>query len=60
MRFKLFRRLTLLGPRWYWRAVARNGRIVAQSEGYKNRGDAEDTIGLIQAEAALAPVEAGE
>lgn len=60
MRFKLFRRLTLFGPRWYWRAVARNGRIVAQSEGYRNRGDAEGTIAMIRHEAALAPIEAGE
>jgi uncharacterized protein YegP (UPF0339 family) len=60
MKFKLFRRLTLFGPRWYWRLVALNGRIVAQSEGYRNEADARSTIQSIRKNAAYAKVEPGE
>lgn len=60
MKFKLFRRLTLCGPRWYWRLVASNGRIVCQSEGYRNEPDARSTIQGIRKNAAYARVEAGE
>lgn len=42
-RIEIWDRLTLLGRRWYWRAVAGNGEIVAIGEGYnsaeaRNRG----------------------
>ncbi len=60
MKFKLFRRLTLLGPRWYWRLVATNGKIVAASEGYRNEADARSTIQSIRKNATYAKVEAGE
>lgn len=60
MKFKLFRRLTLFGPRWYFHIKAANHRIIAPSEGYRNKADAEATIDLIKREAADAPVEAGE
>lgn len=60
MKFRLFRRLTLFGPRWYFRLVGRNGEPIAQSEGYRNRGDAESTIMLIKASASAAKVVPGE
>lgn len=60
MKFKLFRRLTLFGPRWYFRIVARNGEPIAQSEGYVNKASAEGTIALIKFGAAEAKTEAGE
>lgn len=34
---------------WYFRIVATNGKTVAQSEGYKNRLDCEDTCKSIKA-----------
>lgn len=57
MRFKIFSRLTLLGRRWYFNARAKNGRIVLQSEGYRNRDDAVDTVKLIRTEAATSPTD---
>lgn len=60
MTFRLFRRITFFGPRWYWRLVARNGQIVAQSEGYRNEGDARATIQSIRKNAAYARVQPGE
>jgi uncharacterized protein YegP (UPF0339 family) len=35
------------GGHWYWRLRARNGEIVAQSEGYTRRESAEDTLRMI-------------
>lgn len=29
---------------WYWRVKARNGRIVAQSEGYTTKGNAQTGV----------------
>lgn len=60
MKFRLFRRLTLFGPRWYFRMVGRNGEPIAQSEGYRNRLDAESTINLIRNSAADARLVPGE
>lgn len=57
MKFVLFRRLTLRGYRWYWHLKANNGKVVAQSEGYRNRHDAADTIETIRAKAGSAVVE---
>ena len=55
MKIEAYRRLTLSGWRWYWRARARNGRIVADgAEGYRNRIDLIRSISLIQRELALA------
>lgn len=33
---------------WYFRIVASNGQIVAQSEGYRNRMDCLSTINSLQ------------
>jgi uncharacterized protein YegP (UPF0339 family) len=35
------------GQQWYFRVRGRNGRIVAQSEGYKTRRSCERTAALI-------------
>jgi uncharacterized protein YegP (UPF0339 family) len=44
MRIELFSRKRLIGrPRWYFRVVAINGQIVAQSEAYSRRLDAKAT-----------------
>lgn len=42
---------------WRFRIKADNHEIVSQSEGYQNRSDAYETVGLIQAEAADAEIE---
>ncbi|HKU52417.1 MAG TPA: YegP family protein [Nitrospira sp.] len=33
-----------VAPKWYFRVKADNGEIIAQSEGYYNRGDCYRTI----------------
>lgn len=55
MRWKIFSRRGLRGKRWYFRGIARNGEPVCQSEGYKNRADAEATVALIRSEAGISP-----
>ncbi len=60
MKFRLFRRITFFGPRWYWRLVASNGKIVAASQGYRNEADARSTIDQIRKNAAYARIEPGE
>lgn len=60
MKFHLFRKLTMFGPRWYWNLRAVNGQIVCQSEAYRNEADARSTIDSIRRNAAYARVEAGE
>lgn len=59
MKFHIFRRLTMLGPRWYWHLRATNGQIVCQSEGYRNEADARSTISSIRKNAAYAKVVPG-
>lgn len=49
MRFEVFR--GKFRRRWYWRLVADNGEVIAQSEGYHNRADALSTVRLIQTRA---------
>ena len=44
---------------WRWRLVAANGEIVAQSEGYTRRADAERGARDARRAARLAKVEAG-
>lgn len=56
MRIEVFARRTLRGRRWFFRMIAKNGKIVAQSEGYHNRIDALETIKTIKRDAAEAPV----
>jgi uncharacterized protein YegP (UPF0339 family) len=33
---------------WYWHLKATNGKIIAQGEGYKRKGDLLQTIARIQ------------
>lgn len=55
MHFKIFPRWTLKGRRWYFHLKAKNGEIVAHSEGYVNRLDCLRTVQQIQAGARSAP-----
>jgi uncharacterized protein YegP (UPF0339 family) len=44
MKIEIFSRQRFVrGPLWYFRIRAKNGEIVAQSEGYSRRIDAMDT-----------------
>ncbi len=43
MRFEIFES-GIFRRRWYWRLVAGNNEIIAQSEGYTARRSALDTI----------------
>ncbi len=38
----------VLRKQWYFRFVAANGEIVAQSEGYSDKRDALDTVELVR------------
>ena len=46
---------TLSKNEWRWRLVAKNNKIIAHGEGYKNQKDCLQTITLIQS-SSLAPV----
>lgn len=48
MTFEVFKS----GTEWRFRVKAKNGEVIAQSEGYKNKKDCESTVGVIQAQAA--------
>lgn len=52
MKFELFRS----SGEWRFRLIARNGKIIAQSEGYKRKCDCLKTIRSIQANAGQAKV----
>lgn len=54
MTFEIFTRRGIRGKRWYWRLRARNGEIIAQSEAYRNEGDAYATVALVRTEAPYA------
>jgi uncharacterized protein YegP (UPF0339 family) len=43
MKFQLYKS----GNLWYWRLRAGNNEIVAQGEGYINKGDAQSAVGLV-------------
>lgn len=45
MYFRLFRGAN---GEWYFQGKAMNNEVIFQSEGYKNRGDAMQTMHLIQ------------
>lgn len=60
MRFELFSRITLFGKRYYWRLKAKNNRVIAQSEGYRNKVDALSTVHEIRRNSAYAQVENGQ
>lgn len=55
MRFELIRSRIPRRQRWRWRIVANNGQVLAYSEAYSNRADAEQAIDLIRDQAATAP-----
>lgn len=46
--FHFFRALTIRGRKWYWHLKARNGEIVAASEGYANFDDARAATQIIR------------
>lgn len=52
MKFEFWR--GKLDHQWYWHLKAGNGRIVAQSEGYKRRKGCLDTIRLLNLAATVA------
>lgn len=57
MRIELFSRRNMLGvKRWYFRIRAANGKIVAQSEAYTRRTDAQATAQSIRQNLGTADV----
>lgn len=56
MIFEIVRSRRRLRQRWHWRIRADNGRILASSETYRDRGDCLAAIRRVQAEAAAAPI----
>ncbi len=58
MKIIMFRKLSLRGPRYYWKALAGNNRSVAiGGEGYRNRLDALDAIAIVKRDFPGAVVE---
>lgn len=59
MKFQLFTRRKLLSrrPLHYFRLVATNGRVVAQSEGYYNASERLQTVLLIKRTCSQATIE---
>jgi uncharacterized protein YegP (UPF0339 family) len=55
MRIVIFR--SALYRQWYFRIVAANNRIVAQSEGYKRKASAIKTAEAIRADCLFCPIE---
>lgn len=43
LRIEIFSRRSLFGKRWFFRVRAKNGEVIAQSEGYQNRFDCRGT-----------------
>ncbi len=60
MKIEIYRRLTLRGKRWFFRVRARNGEIIAVSEGYHNLADVHETVGVIMLQSGFAKVEVME
>ena len=56
MRFELIRSRIPRRQRWRWRIVANNGRVLAWSEAYTNRADAEQAIKIVRDNAYAAPL----
>ena len=46
--------------KWYFHLKAANGRIIAQSQGYKEKGDCKSAIDSVKNSAASASVESVE
>lgn len=55
LRFEIYRGID---RQFYFRIKSRNGKIIAQSEGYKRKRSAEDTVNLIIEHAIKADVNA--
>lgn len=55
IRFELIRSRIPRRQRWRWRIVATNGRVLASSEAYTNRADAEQAIETVRDNAYAAP-----
>lgn len=61
MKIELFARRNLFGlRRWYFRIVAGNGKIIAQSEAYSRKVDCRSTAHLIQDGARFAEIVEGK
>ena len=56
MRFELIRSRIPRRQRWRWRIVAGNGRTLASSEAYTNRGDCEAAVETVRNNAYAAPI----
>jgi uncharacterized protein YegP (UPF0339 family) len=57
MKIEIFARRSLLGGRqWYFRVKARNGEVVAQSEGYRRHVDCRHTAQLLREGMATATI----
>lgn len=56
LKFVVFSKFTLRGKRWFFRIVAKNGEIIAQSEAYVRRIDAQRALTLIATSARHAEV----
>lgn len=48
-----------LTKQWYFRIRARNGEILTQSEGYRNRVDALATVKMLRTELPTAEIREG-
>jgi uncharacterized protein YegP (UPF0339 family) len=48
LRIEIYPRKHLFGKRWYFRVRAGNNETIAQSEGYRNRGDCHHTAQLLR------------
>lgn len=57
MTIELYARRGFFGRKYYFRIVAINGQIIAQSEGYSRRVDALSTIWSIQKSVSEAEIE---
>ena len=55
-KFEIFSRFTLRGRRHFFRYRAPNGEIMFQSQAYKRRESAQETVDSIRRTAANAPV----
>jgi len=55
MRFVIVRSRIPRRQRWRWLIVADNGRTLASSEAYTNRGDCEAAIDIVRNNAPTAP-----
>lgn len=57
MKIETFKRKRLLGnPLWYFRVVANNGEIIAQSESYSRRIDCVETAHSLRANLGSAEI----